>query len=127
MKEFKRFTLGTRSFNPYDLHYLVKDHCARVYHTWIHRACHWLEEDPWRYCYNSSRLNELVRVDVKWLTSHKATTLDKETTITTIESKRPTLDKGKRKIADSVEVEKSYKFKEDPHVVREALEIEAKK
>jgi len=61
-EKFKRFTFDTRSFNPYDPHCLVKDHCARVYHPWINKACHWLEEDPWRYCYNFSRLNELVKI-----------------------------------------------------------------
>lgn len=28
--EFKRFTFDTKSFNSYDPHFLVKDHCARV-------------------------------------------------------------------------------------------------
>lgn len=46
MEEFKRFNFGTRSFNPYDPHCLVKDHCARVQHPSINGACHWPEEDP---------------------------------------------------------------------------------
>lgn len=66
-KEFKRFTFDTRSFNLYDLHCLVKDHFARVQHPLIHGACHWLEEDPWRYCYHFSRINELLSIVVEWL------------------------------------------------------------
>lgn len=46
-EEFKRFTFSTRSFNPYDLYCLVKDHYARVQFPWIHGACHWPKEDPW--------------------------------------------------------------------------------
>lgn len=58
IEEFKRFTFGTRSFNPYDPQCLVEDHYVRVYHPWIHEACHWPKEDPWRYCYNYLRINE---------------------------------------------------------------------
>ena len=29
-EEFKRFTFGTRSFNPYEPHFLLKDHYERV-------------------------------------------------------------------------------------------------
>lgn len=65
MEEFNRFTFNTRSFNPYDPHYVAKDHCMRVYHPWIHSTCHWPKEDPWRYRYNSSRLNEPDKVDVE--------------------------------------------------------------
>ena len=105
MEEFKRFTFGTRSFNPYDSHFLVKDHCVRVYHPWTHGACHLPEEDPWRYYYNSSRLNELVRVVVEWLVVHKETTSQKETTSTTLEGSRFVHEKGKRKVAGNVEAE----------------------
>ena len=55
----------------YDLHGLYRDHCARVYYSWIHGACHWLEEYQWKYCYNSSRLNELVSMVVEWLVALK--------------------------------------------------------
>jgi len=48
IEDFKKFTFSTRSFNPYDPHFFVKDHCARVKFPWIHEACHWAEEDPWR-------------------------------------------------------------------------------
>lgn len=51
-EEFKIFTLGTRIFNLYDPHYIVKDYCTRVKHPWIHEAFHWPEEDPRRYCYH---------------------------------------------------------------------------
>lgn len=40
MEEFKRFTFGTRSFSTYDRHCLVGDLSIRVYHPWIHGACH---------------------------------------------------------------------------------------
>lgn len=118
MEEFKRFTLGTISFNQYAPHHLVEDHCTRVYHPWIHMACHWPEEEPWKYCYNFSRLNELVRMVVEWLAVQR---------VATSQRNRPTLDKGKRKFVDSVEVEQSYKFKVDPLVLRVALEIEEKR
>jgi len=32
IEEFNRFDFSTRSFNPYEPHCLVKDHCARVHH-----------------------------------------------------------------------------------------------
>jgi len=70
-EEFKRFTFGTRIFNPYDPHCLVKDHYARVWFPWIHGACHWPKEDPWRYFYHSSKLNELIGIAVEWLEKHK--------------------------------------------------------
>ena len=44
--DFKKFKLGTRSFNPYDPHGLCRDNCVRAYYPWIHGACHWTEEDP---------------------------------------------------------------------------------
>ena len=65
MEQFKRFAFNNRSFNPYDLHRLVENQCTRVYHPWIHGACQRPEEDPWRYCYNLSRLNEPVRMVVE--------------------------------------------------------------
>lgn len=51
----------------------------------------------------------------------------KEATTTVVVSSKPTQDKGKRKIAESAEVEQSYKFKEDPLLERVALEIDAKR
>lgn len=98
-----------------------------LYQPWIHGVCHWPEEDQWRYFYNSSRLNELVRVVVEWLATHKATTSQREATSTTAKGSSPTHEKGKRKVFDSVEVEKSCKLKEDPPVLRESLEIETKR
>lgn len=65
MEEFKRFNFGTRSFNPYDPHWFVKDHYARVQFPWIHGACHGAEKDPWIYCQSFSRLNELVDITVE--------------------------------------------------------------
>jgi len=40
-EEIKKYPVDSRSYNPYDLHCLVKDHCARVEFQWIHEACHW--------------------------------------------------------------------------------------
>lgn len=42
-------------------------------------------------------------------------------------SRKPTQDKGKRKIFESTELEKRYKFKEYPLVEKVALEIEVKR
>jgi len=66
-EEFKIFTFGTKSFNLDDLHCFVKDHSAKVKFPWIHEACHWAKEDPWRYYHNFSRLNEPVGIAVEWL------------------------------------------------------------
>jgi len=66
-EEFKRFTFGTKSFNPYDLYCFVKDHCVRVKFPWIHGLCHWPEEDPRRYCHNFSKLNEPIDIAMEWL------------------------------------------------------------
>ena len=46
---------------------------------------------------------------------------------TVVEGSRPVLDRGKRKVIDSAEAEQSCKFKEDPLVLRAALDIEAKR
>lgn len=99
----------------------------RVYHPWIHGSCHWPKEYPWTYCYNSSRLNELVIVVVEWLATHKAATLDRVTTSKMAKGWELARDKGKIKVADSVETKKSCKFKADPLLMRETLDIEAKK
>jgi len=37
---FKKFKFYNKSFNPYDLHGLCRDHCLRVYYPWIRGACH---------------------------------------------------------------------------------------
>lgn len=65
-KEIVKFELDNREFNPYDPHGICKDHCARVYFPWIHEACLWLEGDPWRYCYNASKLCEWVSIAIAW-------------------------------------------------------------
>lgn len=59
-KEIVRFEFGTQDFNPYDPHGICKDHCTIVYFSWLSRAFHFPKEDPWRYCYNASRLYDLV-------------------------------------------------------------------
>jgi len=43
------------------------------------------------------------------------------------EGRRLACDKGKRKVVNSIETEKSYNFKADPLVLKETLEIEAKR
>jgi len=57
-EQMKKYPFDLRSYNPYDLHCLVKDHCTRVQFNWIHGAFHWAEEDPWRYFYSFSRPNK---------------------------------------------------------------------
>jgi len=47
---------------------------VRVKHPWIHRACHWPKEDPWRYYYHFSKLNELVSIAIGWLEKKKEAT-----------------------------------------------------
>lgn len=56
-EEIIKYSFDTQSFNPYDLHYFVKDHYTRVQFQWIHGAFHWVEEDPLRYFYSFSRPN----------------------------------------------------------------------
>lgn len=70
------------SFNLYDPHGLCREYYGRLHYPWIHRACHWLEEDPWRYFYNSSRFNEPIIIVVEWLATLKATTQRGETITT---------------------------------------------
>ncbi len=65
-KEIVKFNFETKDFNLYYLHGIYKDHCVRVYFSWIHRACHWPEEDPWRYCYNASKIHETVSIETTW-------------------------------------------------------------
>lgn len=65
--QMKKYPFDLWSYNLYDPHCLVKDHCKRLQINWIHGACHWVEEVPWRYCYNSSRLNEPVGLAVEWI------------------------------------------------------------
>ena len=74
VEEFQKFKFSTKIFNLYDPHGLFRDHYVRVYYSWSHGACHCLEEDPWRYCYNSSRLNEPVNMAVERLPEFKVVT-----------------------------------------------------
>jgi len=66
-------------------------------------------------------------VAVEWLAVHKATTYQIAAMLATTEGRRHAHDKGKRKVSDNVEVEKSCKFKADALVLRASLEIETKK
>ena len=126
MEEFKRFTFDTRSFNPYDAHCFLKDDCVRMQFIWIHGACHWLEEDPWRYYHSFSRLNVSVNITMEWLAKWRKETSQREASSTTVEGNTLSHDKGKRKVVDNAEEEQSRKFKVEPLVMKEALEIEAK-
>lgn len=127
MEEFKRFSFGTRSFNPYDPHCLVMDQCARVHHPWIHEACHQPKEDPWIYYYHFSRFNEQVRIDVQQLAMQKETTYQRATSSAVADDNKPVLQKHKRKLYNNIEVEKICKFKEGSLVLKQALEIKAKR
>lgn len=127
MEEFKRFTFGTISFNMYDLHFLVNDHCTRVQHPWIHGACHWPQEDPWIYYYHFSRPNESIDIPVEWLEKHREATSQRGQSSIATESSRPVCDKRKIKVVDSTKEKQNCKFKENPLVLKEALEIKAKK
>ena len=60
-------------------------------------ACHWPKEDPWRYYYNSFRLNEPVKIAVKWLVALKEAR-PQGATITVVASNKLVQDKGKRNI-----------------------------
>jgi len=104
--DFKKFKFNTRSFNLYDPHGLCRDHYVRVYYPWLHWACHWPEEDPWRYFYKSSRPDELVRIAVEWLAMLKATIPHGEVK-TTIGSIKFVKDKGNRKISESTKQRKA--------------------
>jgi len=68
-KDIKKFEFFTKIFNPYDPHCICMNHCVKVYYPWIHGPCHWPEEDPWRYCYNSSRLNQSINMAIEWKAS----------------------------------------------------------
>ena len=39
-KEIVKFKFNTKDFNPYDPHFICKNHCEKVYYPWIDRACH---------------------------------------------------------------------------------------
>jgi len=123
VEDLKNFILETKSFNPYDPHCICKKNNVKEYYPWIHRRCHWSEEDPLSYFCNSSRLNELVSITVEWKEALHVAELW-EAIATKIVRKKLVQDKGKRKIVESTEVEQTYKFKEDPLVEKVALDIE---
>lgn len=83
-KEIVGFEFSTKDINPYDPHIICKDHFVRVYFRWIHETFHWSKEDPWRYCYNASKLNDPVSIETYWKDALKKTIAHKETTITAI-------------------------------------------
>ena len=111
MEEIKKYPFDTRSYNPYDPHCFVKDHCARVKFQWIHGACHWAEEDPWKYSHNLSKPNELVSIVVEWLAKQREATVAVVAEVNIL-----ACNKGKREIFDRAEAEQSYKFSVDPLV-----------
>lgn len=67
VEEIKEYPFEAQTYILYDSHFFVKDHCVRVHFRWIHEACRWLDEDPWRYCHSLSKPNELVGIIVEWL------------------------------------------------------------
>jgi len=89
-------------------------------------TCNWAKEDPWRCCYNYSNLNELVNIATTWKFALQEATPQEAITIASI-SRKLVQDNGKRKIAENLEAEKSYKFKADPLIEKETLVVEAKR
>ena len=75
-----------------------------------------MEKDPWRYCYNSSRLNELVDLVMEWVAKQceEASRRAPEATATKVSIL--VCSKGKRNIVDNMEEEKSCRFRVDPLV-----------
>ena len=65
-KDIEKFEFGTKDYNPYKPHCICENHYAKVYYPWIHGTFHWASEYPWRYCYNSSKHNELVSMSIEW-------------------------------------------------------------
>lgn len=74
-----------------------------------------LEEDPWRYCYKSSKLSEAVSVAEEWKAELQESTPWEPTTTTTM-SRNTAQDKGMRNTSKSVEVEQGYKLQPDTFV-----------
>lgn len=105
----------------------MKDHCTRVLFNWMHGACHWEEEDPWRYCYSFSRPNEPFGLVVEWVAKQCEAASRREPKVATTEVNIPVRDKGQGKIVDNMEEEKRCKVQVDPLVHKAALEIEVKK
>lgn len=68
-KEIEKYEFGTKDYNPYDPHDIFMKHYVKVYYPWVHGACHWAEEHPWRYCYNHSKLKEPINIVVEWKAS----------------------------------------------------------
>ena len=121
---------GTKNYNLYDPHEICNNHYVRVYYPWIHGACHWAKEDPWRYCCNSSRLKELVGFTVEWLVKqHEAAYRRAPAPAIAVATEASILvcDKGKRKTVDDMEEEKSCKFRADSLVEKSVMDIEAKR
>ena len=80
-----------------------------------------MEEEPWRYCYNDSKLNEPISIAIEWLSKYKVTTSQREASSKASEGIIPALDKGKRKVVGNTEAEKRCKFKVDPLVLKAAF------
>lgn len=87
----------------------------RVQFNRIHRAFHWVEEDPWRYCYSFSIPNEWFSFIVEWLAKrHEATSQRALAPAVAVvaEASIPVHDKGKRKILDCMRRRKVANFKQ---------------
>lgn len=63
-KEILTFDFSTKDFNPYDPHGICKNHSMKVYYPWIHWTFESHDEDPSNYCYNESKLHEMVIITI---------------------------------------------------------------
>lgn len=72
-------------------------------------------------------LNELVGIPVEWLAKQREVASQQVALSIVAEGNKPMHDKGERKVVDNAGAEQSRKFKEDPLVMKAALEIEAKR
>lgn len=97
-KDIVKFDFDTKDFNSYDPHSIFNDHVTRMYFSWTHETFHWLEDDPWRYCYNVSNLHEPVSIARTWKDALQ-TIVGLEETKTTKKGYNPMQEKGERKVA----------------------------
>lgn len=98
-KEIIQFEFGIKEFILYDPCSIQKDHYMRVYFPWINREFHWIEEDPWRYYYNASKLIEMVSIPRNWKAPPWKTSTPKVKTLV-LEGINLVQQKGKRNIVD---------------------------
>ena len=83
----------------------MKDHYARVKFPWIHEACHWTKEDPWRYYHSFSRPNESVGIAMELLVKKLKVASRRAPSSSAAKGNITTRDKGKINIVDNAEAE----------------------